>query len=500
MLGKTGIGLQRRRILGALVLPLVLLACGADEELQQQYQLEKMFFGARKAAEAIFINPRVAPTKSFDEAIALYRRIIAKADSGAANAGTIVLLKLSLVQMAELEMLQQRVDKAVEIYQEILKRFYTDDDEVTVAARLALGLLHERSLQYQDAIDAYAGLLPNFSSRIEPTNPNSYLLSIPFQFAHLNKLSRYETQSEEAYGQATEIYREIIGKWPETKSAVIATNYFAALLADQERWHELAALLEQKSTNQADTAHLAEYMHLKGLLLHHRLNRSAEATQVFQDFLEKFPGHGLAPHARFEIAKITMAQNNFEEARELFKALVKEYRNVPEVAARAREELARSFEAEGDWDAAVNEYRFLAKEFETTPPGLAAMFYIANYYTERQETKLAETAYNEAIVFYQEIIRKYPQSLVAGIAQEQIAYCFLTQKKWDEAVTAASNIEKILDNNVGRISTYLLLGSIYESTGQSKLAIKAYQEFIDQFPQHPLAGALKEKVQKLMSS
>jgi tetratricopeptide (TPR) repeat protein len=148
----------------------------------------------------------------------------------------------------------------------------------------------------------------------------------------------------------------------------------------------------------------------------------------------------------------------------------------------------------------VNEYRFLAKEHETTPAGLAAMFYIARYYTEHNEPALAETAYQEAITFYQELIRKYPQSLVAAIAQEQIANCFLTQKKWDEAVTAASNISKILDNSVGRLSTFLLLGNIYEFTGQSKLAVKAYQEFIAQFPQHPLTGTLKEKVQRLMRS
>ncbi len=492
--------LRSRRFYGALALSLALLACGAKEARQQQFQLEKTYFRAQKITDAILINPRIAPTKDFGEAIALYRQVVAKADSSMADSSAINLIKLSLMRVAELEMLQQRIDRAIATYQEILKRFYADDDEVTVAARLALGMLHERSFVYQDAIDAYAGLLPNFSSRLDPDNPNGYLLSVPFQFARLSQAGQYGAQNRNASAQAMEIYRQLLAKWPNTKTAVLATNYLAALMAEQQQWDELGALLNQKIASAQDSTHRPEYLYWKGLLLHNHLGQAAAALQVFQDFVETYPKHALVPQVRFEVAKITMKQKKLDEARALLKTIVKDYRQIPDVAAAAREALARSYESEGRWDEAINEYRFLAKEFETTPSGLAAMFYIARYYTERREPELAETAYQEAITFYQEIIRKYPQSLVAAIAQEQIANCFLTQKKWDEAVAAASNINEILDNSVGRISTYLLLGNIYEVTGQPKLAVKAYQEFIAQFPQHPLAGTLKEKVQRLMRS
>jgi tetratricopeptide (TPR) repeat protein len=492
--------MHRSQFLLGLTLSAALFACKTDQALEQQIRLEKSYFRAQKIAEAISINPRIAPIQDFAQAAALFRRVVDEVDTTSTNPQTIDLVKRSLMKIAELEMLQQHVDKAVEVYQEILKRFYADDDDVTVAARLALGLLHARSFQYQDAIDAYAGLLPNFSAYITPAKPNAYLMSIPFQFARLNQMSQYGVHSQNAYSQATGIYQQIIAQWPNTKAATIATNYLAMLLADQTRWEELDGLLNQKIANQQDTASRAEYLYWKGLVLHNRRGKPAEAMQIFQDFLAHYPNHTLIPQVRLEVAKITLEQGEDEEARELLMTIVREHNKVPEIAARAREEIARSYEADGRWDLAVNEYRFLAKEYETTPPGLAAMFYIARYYTEHHEPQLAETAYQEAISFYQELIRKYPQSLVAAIAQEQIANCFLTQKKWDKAVAAASNISKILDNSVGRISTYLLLGNIYEFTGQPKLAVKAYQEFLTQFPQHPLAGTLKEKVQRLMNS
>jgi len=111
-----------------------------------------------------------------------------------------------------------------------------------------------------------------------------------------------------------------------------------------------------------------------------------------------------------------------------------------------------------------------------------------------------ERAYREAIKYYQSLSQKYPQSLVAALAQEQLTHCFIAQKKWTEAIAAATNLSEVLNNKVGLMSSYLLLGNIYEVTGQRRLAAKAYNEIIAQFPQHPLIPALQEKVRHLNNS
>jgi tetratricopeptide (TPR) repeat protein len=208
----------------------------------------------------------------------------------------------------------------------------------------------------------------------------------------------------------------------------------------------------------------------------------------------------VAPRVRLEIAKITLQQKSYAQARQLLKEIVGKEKQAPAVAAQAQSEIARSFELEGRWDLAMNEYRWLSQQYETFPLALAAPLHIANYYIRVDDRKLAEKAFGDAVSFYQSIIGKYPKSVVAGIAQEHIANCFMAQKKWDEAINAASNIDKVLDNNVGRVSSYLLLGAIHESRGQSQLAVKVYREFMERFPQHPLAQALKDKVEALTNS
>jgi tetratricopeptide (TPR) repeat protein len=195
-----------------------------------------------------------------------------------------------------------------------------------------------------------------------------------------------------------------------------------------------------------------------------------------------------------------MERENYDKARELLGAIVQKYRDQPALAAHAHELIARSYERQGQWEQALNDYRWLAKQYEGQPPALTAPLHIARYYTEQNNQVLAEKAYNEAVEYYQGIINKYPKSMVAALAQEQIANCFIVQRKWQEAVTATSKIAQILDNNVGRVSTYLLLGRIYETTDQRQLAAKVYAEFIKQFPQHPLVGSLEERVRRLTSS
>jgi tetratricopeptide (TPR) repeat protein len=155
---------------------------------------------------------------------------------------------------------------------------------------------------------------------------------------------------------------------------------------------------------------------------------------------------------------------------------------------------------EGRWDLALNDYRWLTKQYETTAAALTAPIYIANYYAKQNNLAVAQKAYNEAITHYQNIIHKYPQSIIAALAHEQIANCFIAQKQWEEAIKAVSSIKNVLDNNTGRISTYLLLGNIYESSGQLQLAVKVYSEFVNQFPQHPLVPPVKEKIRMLMNS
>lgn len=474
-------------------------ACNKDESLSRQFETEKLFFQAQKVTDRIMINPRIAAPADFSEAIAFFRQVVRKADELPDNSWLSSLRKRSLASVAQLEVMQEHIEAAVEAYQEILKRFPADD-EIAVAARLGLALLYERSFDYRDAVENYAVLLPSLLSKIDPENPQTYLLTIPFQFARLHRLDADQHRAVSAYEQAAEIYEQIIHKWPHAKVAIQATNFLVTILADLGKWDRLDRVLDEQIQKYQRSEFLPQFLYLKAQLMHSRLTQPDLALNLLQELMAKFPDHEIVPSARLEIALIYMERQNYDKARELLRAIIQKYQDKPALAARAHEQIARSFELQGQWEQALNDYRWLAKQYEGHPPALSAPLHIARHYTEHNNPALAEKAYAEAIEYYQGIINKYPKSMVAALAQEQIANCFMVQQKWQEAASAASKIAQVLDNNVGRISTYLLLGKIYETTDQRQLAVKVYKEFIAQFPQHPLVGSIEARVRRLSSS
>jgi tetratricopeptide (TPR) repeat protein len=485
------------RALGFLLaLGAVLAACNGRASLAEQIAVEKRYFEAQKLLEKININPNLAETDDFKFAVARFQEAVKDAVALPQNEALDSVIKGSLLRIAQLELMHDNVDGAVAAYEELLRRF-PRDDELGVSARLTIGLLHERTLEYGEAIASYALVLPSLAGRLTAQEPEAYLLSLPFHFARLNKFDLDAGKRNEAYRRARQVYETLLAKFPKSKTAAAAVAYLAALLADQEQWQDLDRFLHQQTARHAGSEDLPRIVYAHALALHERLGETARARAMLEELLEKYPEHELALQARFEIGRILMRQDQAEAARLVLKEVVKKGAQQPGLAARAQEEIAMSYEREGQWPQALNEYRWLAKEYETLPPSLGALLRIANHYANENNAQLAQQAYKDAVNYYQSLIAKYPRSMIAALAQEHIANCFVAQRRWDEAAAAAAGIEDILDNSVGKVSTYILLGSIYESAGHTERALKVYGEFVRNFPQHPLAGAMEQKIQTL---
>lgn len=472
------------------------LACGTNETLLLQLEMEKRYFEAQKTLERIFINPNIADAEDFKRAQEQFRGVIAAASALPATAITDAVIKGSLFRLGQIELARDNFNDAVAAYEELVRRF-PQDDEIAVSARLTIGLLRERTLQYRDAIAAFSEVLPQLSQRIAPQESEAYMLSIPFHFARLHKAAVNEEARTQAYRRAQHSYQTIIAKFPKSKVGMTAAFYLAALLADQEQWQALDLLLDQQMAQYAGSPELPHFIFLRALTLQNRLGEAPRARKLFQDILREYPDHEIVPRVRFETARMMLAQNQNQAARQLLKKVIETSRENPGLAARAQEEIAMSYEREGLWVQALNEYRWLAKEYETLPPALNALLRVAYYYTNAGNQQLAQQAHKDAIAYYQGLIDKYPRSVLAALAQEHIANSLMAQKRWEEAAAAASGIENILDTPIGKISTYMLLGNIYESSGQTQRAVKLYNDFLARYPQHPLADVFKQKVRAL---
>ena len=479
-------------LLGAL-----LWTCAEDGALMSRLELEKQYFAAQKLLEKIYINPNIADARDFTSAVQQFHAVVAAADALPRNTILDEVTRGCLMRVAQLEMMRNNVDGTIAAYEEIVKR-YPDNEEIALPARLTLGLLHEGALQYGDAIDAYALVLPNLSERIAGQDPEMYLVAIPFHFARMHKHNAQTAARDEAYRRARECYQTIVNKFPNSKVGATAVSYLAALMADQNQWQALDGLLQQQIARHANSPELPYFIYTQALALHERLGETERACRMLEGFVKNYPDHELLLQARFELGRIYFAQNQNLAARQMLKHVIAASEaNNPGLAARAHEEIAMSYDREGKWDFALNEYRWIAKQYEVFPPALNSLLRVAEHYVRNNEAALAAKAYSEAVTYYQGLITKYPRSMLAALAQEHITNCFIAQQRWDEAAAAAAGIENILDNTVGKVSTSLLLGNIYESSGQVQRALKVYNDFIRQYPEHPLVGVLKERIRIL---
>ena len=159
--------------------------------------------------------------------------------------------------------------------------------------------------------------------------------------------------------------------------------------------------------------------------------------------------------------------------------------------------LASTYELQGHWDRAIVEYRWVKEKYPATPQGLYIPLYIADYYQKHGEKQLVENSLNEAIKQYRELVKKYPKTVLAGMAQEYIIYCLSAQKNWVSAAEAANSLKRIYPGTRSEISSYLFLGQIYENSHQTKEARQIYNRFLKKFPHHPLASQVQNKLKLL---
>lgn len=480
-------------VISKCLVSMLCLSCSHQSPIQSQYAIEKDLFRAEKAAAVVLLNPRIAPASAFDEAIQYYRRVVAAIDSTGFNLYLRGLMQRSLSRTAYLEALRGNVEAARTLYQDILHRFQPDE-EVSIAARLALGILHERRFEFRDAIANYAALVADLPDLVKPERPAPALLGLPLKLVRMRSYAQGHDESRKTFSEAKRVYRKIIARWPESRAALQATGYLAALLAEERRWDELEKLINTQLEMFPDSSTRPTLLFARANLLYRAKGQRQPALAIYHDLLAQYPNHEVAPLVQLELARIKLEQGRCENARQLYKSILEQYANKYNLAAAAQEGIAYSYELENRWEQAINEYRWLIKSYEVSQAALAAPIKIIEYYRKQNERLLVQQAYRKAIEYYTALTVKYPKSLVAAIAQEQLANVHMLLNQWDNAVAAAQRINKIMENNVGEISTYLLLGKIYESSKQTQLAVKAYSEIIERYPQHPLAEALQAKI------
>ena len=159
-----------------------------------------------------------------------------------------------------------------------------------------------------------------------------------------------------------------------------------------------------------------------------------KAMELYNHVVKNAPFGSYGDQAQFKIGELYRKQGEYELARKAFQAMVDEYPGSP-LAAKARYEIARSsmlasssqqFD-ERHAEKAIEEFQDFKKEFPVEPQAIEADESIRQIRAEKAKRALdvasfyeAQKKWKSARVYYQELVRNYPETPSAGLAKKRL--------------------------------------------------------------------------------
>lgn len=455
-----------------------------------------MLFGANKLFQKVMINPRIASTADYRAAITAYNNVLTNFDHHTANASIQKVLKQSYLTVAQLWILQGEYDKATQIYDAFLQDF-PEDKNYGLFVHFANAKSNERIFNLNKTLSEYETIIRQFGDIQDPLKPNINVLNLPLAVARLNASKDAGNSKADQYKTAENYYLVQIRRHPKSETAFYSTTFLASIYADQQRWYNVIDLFDKLIKDYPGKKELANIKLSLGNVYLDGMNQPAKAIQIFDSLLKKHKDDDLSGYVYLAKARAIIKIKQYDKARNLLKWILETYPANQSLCASSQLTLASTYELQGHWSRAVGEYRWVKEKYPATPQGLYIPLYIADYYQKHGEKQLVEDSLNEAIKQYRTLVKKYPKTVLAGMAQEYIIYCLSAQKNWASAAEAANSLKRIYPGTRSEISSYLFLGQIYENSHQTKEARQIYNRFLKKFPHHPLASQVQNKLKLL---
>lgn len=221
------------------------------------------------------------------------------------------------------------------------------------------------------------------------------------------------------------------------------------------------------------------------------------AQAAFAQVIARTPGTFWAARAQGRIATFYALQQRYDQARQAYEVLVRNYVHHAQLCLWARQAIARTYETQERWPEAVAAYEDLMRAHPWSQAALETPLYIARGYEQREQAQKAHEAYDAAVGRYVQWIAKAPVPEMVVAIKHYLAIAYQRLQRWDDAVSVLQELAEISED-ANRPLTLVTLGAVYqEKLRNPAKAQAAYVRLIETFPQHPLANVAREQLEKL---
>jgi len=487
-------------LISMLLIGILMSGCSSEySQANDLFMAEKMLYKAEKLKQEILSNLEVATPQQYQQTENAYREIINTFGKRQKLTKEIQgILRRSWLTVAELYLARKKNDRAIKIYQEIIKSS-PEDRELCGAAQFLIGRSYEQMNKLNEAIRAYQYVFKNYPPVLGDTLlPNFNILQTPIYVARLYLRQGNRNMANQQYELARSYFNGVIKKWQNTEIAMAAEYQIALSYSDQRMWEKSIAILNNIVGKYRGKKQIPEIMYNLGQLYQQQLNRPRQAIQVFQQIIQNYPQGKNLGKVHLAIGAIYLQQKKYDIARQQFKQVLNNYSRDRTSCLAAQIAIAKSYELQNNWSKALNEYQWVINNYPQSAQALMMPMYIAEHYEKNRQNDLAKKAYEDAINRYQQIVNKYPATPLKALALDYTGASYMKLEKWSEAAKALEALlEMELPPRQG-IATYLKLENIYEEKlNDVEKALEIYGKVLKKYPKISDASLIQNKAQQL---
>ena len=231
--------------------------------------------------------------------------------------------------------------------------------------------------------------------------------------------------------------------------------------------------------------------------------RYAEVIGNYKKFIERFPDSRVTPFAHILIGRTYLLKKDYAMARSTFERVVQQYDDTPNLAAQGLLEMATTYSEEKDVSGVIRVYSKIMTDYPLTEQGLKAPLTLARIQSSESSSEQREAVYANTISHYRTLAQQHVQTPIGFKALHYVAVCQLDQQHWAAAVSAYSDIlfSYSQPQYLNGVLAEIILRSINTiSVGRLNdfdTPVRIYNQFIQQYPDHPLVPNLKLMIQGL---
>ncbi|MCD6287737.1 MAG: tetratricopeptide repeat protein [Candidatus Hydrogenedentes bacterium] len=138
----------------------------------------------------------------------------------------------------------------------------------------------------------------------------------------------------------------------------------------------------------------------------------------------------------------------------------------------------------------ISSFENIINSYSGTTASYEAMFLLGNAYYDAGK-------YDESAATFEKLLKKYPKSYFAPMAEEGLAYIAEAKGDSKSAIDHFTRITKIYPKTIVAHRAFMALGKLYEKLGDTEKAAQAYDDLVSTYPGSTYADEASKRYKKL---